>query len=173
MSSPTRDTGKQYGHLAYAPKWARDSDYRVSSEIARAEFSQHSGAQDLGDDQLLAPDLIDTNKPQGPEHARLAPPSLTGAEQHEVGEQPLSERELFQLHRSLETDFVEQARSATVASRQRAILVALTIVMASIGAAILLFVTDKVTDEWKTMPGLKTAFTSWLASDSLNDSEKL
>ena len=45
MSSPTDRTEKHDGHLAYAPKWARDPNHERRHEtpsIAEGEFPQHN-----------------------------------------------------------------------------------------------------------------------------------
>jgi branched-chain amino acid transport system substrate-binding protein len=171
MSRPTREDD----HSAYAPKWARNPNHKRSPGIAEGEFSQDSEAEDLSGNQTLVPDLIDTRNFEAPERAPLTRRSFTEAEQREVVEQPLSERELFRLRRSLEPDFVKEPRSAPQARWRLAALTGWTIAAALIGAAILLFITDGVPHQWKTMSGLSAdmpVFMSRFAGDTLKNSEQ-
>jgi len=54
MGGPTRENENSDGHLAYAPKWVRESKLERSPGIAEGEFSQHNGQpypiEDVRDD---------------------------------------------------------------------------------------------------------------------------
>ena len=80
MSDPTNDddTKAPDGHVAYAPRWARnrgarDPDHLTSPSIADTEFPQH-------DDRSLAEQLIDP-----PRTARSLNSRLTEARQARSG----------------------------------------------------------------------------------------
>ncbi len=166
MSSPNSETKKNDGHLAYAPKWARDQN-RESPGIAEGEFPTSEipfPVEVLSFDQTLVPDSIDTGTQREGERVRLARRPLTDAEKPEVNEPPLSQSELFHLRRSLEPDYVEKPWSAPRARWRGAAIAGLIIAAAAVGAAFLLFITDDVSRGRKTLPGISVDVMSRFAS---------
>jgi ABC-type branched-subunit amino acid transport system substrate-binding protein len=163
VGSSNNDNETRSGRLANAPKWARelgapDLDRLGSPSIADTEFPQHN------DQSLPTDDFID--QPRGDQslisrleevqRARSARRQSPEGVRFKDGEQPLSERDL--LRRSLEPEIIRD----TWPSRQRqwrpATLVAFAVIMASIGAAILLFVADGLPYQWSKMPGFSNEF---------------
>ena len=167
MSSPNSETKKNDGHLAYAPKWARDQNRERSPGIAEGEFPTSEisfPVEVLSVDQTLVPNSIDTGTQREGERVRLARRPLTDAEKPEVNEPPLSQSELFHLRRSLEPDYVEKPWSAPRARWRGAAIAGLIIAAAAVGAAFLLFITDDVSRGRKTLPGISVDVMSRFAS---------
>lgn len=163
MSDPTKDDDIEPpdGHVAYAPRWARNRaarnpDHLDSPSIADADFTQH-------DVRSLTEALIDPPRTPRSLNSRLAegrqvPSARHLAAENALREGPISERDL--LRRSLEPEVVRESWPAHQRERRPAILVALAIVMASIGAALLLFIADRLPDAWQRIPQVKTEFMS-------------
>ncbi len=159
MSDPTNeDTDLPGGHIAFAPKWvrdrgSRDPDHLTSPSIAETDFPD-------------AEQLINSPRPPRSLNSRLdevRPERSYWDQAAESGlprsrERPISERDL--LRRSLEHNVVRQPWPPRQRTRRPATLIAIAVVVASIGAAILLFIMDGLRSEWRQIPQLKTEFMS-------------
>jgi hypothetical protein len=158
MANPTDYTGTRRDHLAYAPKWARDPeapdrDRLQSPSIAQSEFAQHH--------EQLFPNEELVNQPRSDRSlnsllnevhiARTARSRSAESVLSKGREQPLSERDL--LRRSLEPEIIRDTWPIRRREWRPATLVALAVVMAVIGVAILLFFTDNLPRQWNRTPG--------------------
>jgi branched-chain amino acid transport system substrate-binding protein len=157
MSDPTDDydTDATDGHVAYAPKsvrnrGARDPDHLTSPSIADSDFPQ--------DDRFFAKQPVDPPRTARSLNSRLAEARQARSSWHQAAdnmllrsrEQPISERDL--LRRSLEPELVREAWPPRRRAWRPAILIVSAIIGASIGAAILLFVMDRLPDAWRQIP---------------------
>ena len=166
MSSPSSDTKKNDGHLAYAPKWIRDRNREGSPSIAEGEFptsEQCFPVELLSVDQTLVPHSIDTSTLQKGEHARVTGRPLSDAEKPEVMEPTLSELEELHLRRALEPDYLEKPWSAPRTCWRGTALAGLIIAVAAIVTACLLFITGDVPHERKTLLDLSTDKTGFIS----------
>jgi ABC-type branched-subunit amino acid transport system substrate-binding protein len=84
-------------------------------------------------------------------------------------EQPLSERDL--LRRSLEPEIIRDTWPSRRRQWRPATLVALAVIMASIGVAILLFVTDNLPRQWTRMPGFSNEFMARFSGSPIKGAE--
>jgi len=163
MADSTNYTGTRTDHLAYAPKWARDLeapdlDRLRSPSIAQSEFSQHH-EQSFPNEELVNQPRSDRslNSLLNEVHlARSARYQSAESVLFKGREQPLSERDLRR--RSLEPEIIRDTWPSRRREWRPAILVALAVIMASIGAVILLFVTDNLPRQWNRMPGFSNEF---------------
>ncbi len=135
-------------NLAYAPKWARDSHFVRSPSIAEGEFEQTNEQSITKEDRFVdqsrpLKNLLDQARLHDAEFARSTrQPSAEGALPEEADE-PLSDRDLASLRRSLEPHFREEPWSALRPEWRLAARAAVAVAIALIGATILLFVIDK------------------------------
>ncbi|MFY9898647.1 MAG: ABC transporter substrate-binding protein [Xanthobacteraceae bacterium] len=163
MSSSNNDNETRSGRLAYAPKWARqlgapDLDRLGSPSIADTEFPQHN------DQSLPTEDFVDQPRDDRSLNSRLeeVQRARSARSQGREGvrfkdrEQPLSERDL--LRRSLEPEVIRDTWPSRERQWRPATLVAFAVIMASIGAAILLFVADGLPYQWSKMPRFSNEF---------------
>src|SRR5262249_38394016 len=180
MSSPTDRPDKPDDHLAYAPKWVRDSNREGSHEtpsIAEGELPQHS-------EQSVPKEGLISNQARAhrPLDTASLPASLRGARSPPRARRPLAERGLpegseqppLHMSRSLDPEFVRERPPAPRALGRLATLAGLAIA-ASVGAAIALFVTGKFPSEF-TMLGLgadKPAVESRFVGDTIKPPEQL
>src|SRR6201993_5020689 len=180
MSSPTDRPDKPGDHLAYAPKWVRDSNREGSHEtpsIAAGESPRHSEQsvpkEGLMSDQARAHPPLDaaslTASLRSIREARLAPRARSPLAKRELPEG--SEQPPLHLPRSLDPEFVRKPPPAPRALGRLAVLASLPIA-ASIGAAIALFATGKLPSELLGLSADKTAAVSRPASDTLNTPEQ-
>jgi branched-chain amino acid transport system substrate-binding protein len=180
MSSPTDRPDKPGDHLAYAPKWVRDSNREGSHEtpsIAAGESPRHSEQsvpkEGLMSDQARAHPPLDaaslTASLRSIREARLAPRARRPLAKRELPEG--SEQPPLHLPRSLDPEFVRKPPPAPRALGRLAVLASLAIA-ASIGAAIALFATGKLPSELLGLSADKTAAVSRPASDTLNTPEQ-
>jgi len=166
MSDPTNgdDTEASGGHIAYAPKWARehparDPDHLDSPSIADAGFPQH-------DERSLADEPADPPRTVRSLNDRLTEARQARSARYQPAEsmlprnsaQSMSERDL--LRQSLEPEVIAETWPARRREWRPATLAAAAVIMASIGAAILLFIMSNLPDEWQRIPQLKTEFKS-------------
>ena len=166
MSDPTNgdDTEASGGHIAYAPKWARerparDPDHLDSPSIADAGFPQH-------DERSLADEPADPPRTVRSLNDRLTEARQARSARYQPAEsmlprnsaQSMSERDL--LRQSLEPEVMAETWPARRREWRPATLAAAAVIMASIGAAILLFIMSNLPDEWQRIPQLKTEFMS-------------
>ena len=166
MSDPTNgdDTEASGGHIAYAPKWARehparDPDHLDSPSIADAGFPQH-------DERSLADEPADPPRTVRSLNDRLTEARQARSARYQPAEsmlprnsaQSMSERDL--LRQSLEPEVIAETWPARRREWRPATLAAAAVTMASIGAAILLFIMSNLPDEWQRIPQLKTEFMS-------------
>ena len=166
MSDPTNgdDTEASGGHIAYAPKWARehparDPDHLDSPSIADAGFPQH-------DERSLADEPADPPRTVRSLNDRLTEAGQARSARYQPAEsmlprnsaQSMSERDL--LRQSLEPEVIAETWPARRREWRPATLAAAAVIMASIGAAILLFIMSNLPDEWQRIPQLKTEFMS-------------
>jgi len=166
MSDPTNgdDTEASGGHIAYAPKWARehparDPDHLDSPSIADAGFPQH-------DERSLADEPADPPRTVRSLNDRLTEARQARSARYQPAEsmlprnsaQSMSERDL--LRQSLEPEVIAETWPARRREWRPATLAAAAVIMASIGAAILLFIMSNLPDEWQRIPQLKTEFMS-------------
>ena len=79
-----------------------------------------------------------------PQLARVARRSLTEPERLDDRAPPISERDLFQLRRTLNPEAVKERRSGPLSRRRRTLQNCLAIAAAFVAAVILLFVTDEL-----------------------------
>jgi hypothetical protein len=147
MANPTDYTGTRGDRLAYAPKWARDleapdRDRLQSPSIAQSEFAQHQ-EQSFPNEELVNQPRSDRSLNSLLNEVHFARSARSRSAESVLSrgrEQPLSERDL--LRRSLEPEIIRDTWPTRRRQRRPATLVALAVIMASIGVAILLFVTD-------------------------------
>ena len=166
MSDPTNgdDTEASGGHIAYAPKWARehparDPDHLDSPSIADAGFPQH-------DERSLADEPADPPRTVRSLNDRLTEARQARSARYQPAEsmlprnsaQSMSERDL--LRQFLEPEVIAETWPARRREWRPATLAAAAVIMASIGAAILLFIMSNLPDEWQRIPQLKTEFMS-------------
>lgn len=170
MSDPTNDddTEADHGHVAYAPKWAhnrgdRDPGHLTSPSIADSEFPQHD---DLAE-QLIEPPRTARSLNSRLNEARRARSGWDQAAESRLPrsrEQPISERDL--LRRALEPEVIREAWPPHRREWRPATLIAIAVIVASIGAAILLFIMDRLPDAWQRIPQLKIEFISRFSGNS-------
>src|SRR6516165_8207746 len=124
MGGPTRENEKNDDHLAYAPKWARDSNLERSPGIAEGEFAQYNEQsyplEDARDGEAAGSknrDLPPLNSP------RLRP------------------------RQSLDPEFLAQPRRTSRNFKRTVAIVSLAILAAAAGAAALVFLIEPSPDE--------------------------
>ena len=161
MSSPVYDPKNREGHLMYAPKSVRDSNFQSSPGIADGEFPQDrepsNPIEGLIADQGDSPHSLDSPRFED--------------KSSENGERSTSERDLARLRRLLHPEFFNEPRQPRPSQRWRLTLVGLAIAAATVGAAILLFITDKFPGEWNKTTQDRTGFMSRFSGDTPKYSE--
>jgi branched-chain amino acid transport system substrate-binding protein len=174
MSSPTDRPDKPDDHLAYAPKWVRDSNHETRHQtpsIAEGEAHRQSFPEKgPASDQARAHRPLDTTFAR---EARLAPRARRPRAESELPED--GEQSALHMSRSLEPEFLREPRPAPRALGRLAALGGLAIA-ALIGGAIALFATGKFASELNKMLGLSTdkaTVASKLAGDPLKAPEQL
>jgi ABC-type branched-subunit amino acid transport system substrate-binding protein len=161
MSSPVYDPKNREGHLMYTPKSVRDSTFQGSPSIADGEFPQDkepsNPIEGLITDQGDSPHSLDSPRFEN--------------KSSENGERSTSERDLARLRRLLHPEFFNEPRKPPPSQRWRLTLVGLAIATATVGAAILLFITDKFPGEWNKTTQDRTGFMSRFSGDTPKYSE--
>jgi ABC-type branched-subunit amino acid transport system substrate-binding protein len=174
MSSSKDDSQTRKDHSAYAPKWARELetpnlDRLGSPSIADTEFAQHNEQSLPREDFFDQPrsDQSLNSRLQEVQRAQTARRPSAERVWFKDRERPLSERDL--LRRSLEPELIRDIWPRQRRQWRPATLVALAVIMASIGAAILLFVADG--HQWNKMPGLNNEFMSRFSGNPAKTAE--
>ena len=161
MSSPVYDPKNREGHLMYTPKSVRDSTFESSPGIADGEFPQDkepsNPIEGLIADQGDSPHSLDSPRFEN--------------KSSENGERSTSERDLARLRRLLHPEFFNEPRPRPPSQRWRLTLVGLAIAAATVGATILLFITDKFPGEWNKTTQDRTGFMSRFSGDTPKYSE--
>ena len=161
MSSPVYDPKNREGHLMYTPKSVRDSTFQSIPSIADGEFPQDkepsNPIESLIADQGDSPHSLDSPRFEN--------------KSSENGERSTSERDLARLRRLLHPEFFNEPRKPPPSQRWRLTLVGLAIATATVGAAILLFITDKFPGEWNKTTQDRTGFMSRFSGDTPKYSE--
>ena len=161
MSSPVYDPKNREGHLMYTPKSVRDSTFQSSPGIADGEFPQDkepsNPIEGLIADQGDSPHSLDSPRFEN--------------KSSENDERSTSERDLARLRRLLHPEFFNEPRQRPPSQRWRLTLVGLAIAAATVGAAILLFITDKFPGEWNKTTQDRTGFMSRFSGDAPKYSE--
>jgi branched-chain amino acid transport system substrate-binding protein len=161
MSSPVYDPKNREGHLMYTPKSVRDSTFQSSPGIADGEFPQDkepsNPIEGLIADQGDSPHSLDSSRFEN--------------KSSENDERSTSERDLARLRRLLHPEFFNEPRQRPPSQRWRLTLVGLAIAAATVGAAILLFITDKFPGEWNKTTQDRTGFMSRFSGDAPKYSE--
>ena len=175
MSSPVYDPKNREGHLMYAPKSVRDSNFQSSPGIAEGEFPQDrepsNPIEGLTADQGDSPHSLDSaNAGDAKQRWSTYPPRVED-KSSENGERSTSERDLDRLRRLLHPEFFNEPRQPPPSQRWRLTLVGLAIAAATVGAAILLFITDKFPSEWNKTTQDRTGFMSRFSNDTPKYSE--
>ena len=175
MSSPVYDPKNREGHLMYAPKSVRDSNVQSSPGIAEGEFPQVrepsnplEGLTAGQGDSHHSPDSA--NADDGQRRWSPSPPRAEDNSSEDV-ERSTSERELARLRRLLHPEFFDEPRQPPPRQRWRLTLVGLAIAAATVGAAILLFITDKFPGEWNKTTQDRTGLMSRFSGDTAKYSE--
>ena len=161
MSSPVYDPKNREGHLMYTPKSVRDSTFQSSPSIADGEFPQDK--EPSNPIEGLIADQGDS--PHSQDSPRFENKSS------ENGERSTTERDLARLRRLLHPEFFNEPRKPPPSQRWRLTLVGLAIATATVGAAILLFITDKFPGEWNKTTQDRTGFMSRFSGDTPKYSE--
>ena len=175
MSSPVHDPENHEEHLRYAPT-VRDSNFQKSPGIVEGEFPQDSEPSNpierLIADLEGSPHLFDTAiANDARQHPSTFPPHI-GDKNSENGEQATSEREdLARLRRVLHPEFFNEPRQTPPRQRWRLTLVGVAIAVATIGAAILLVITDKFPGERNKAAQDRIEFIARFSGDTLKYSE--
>ena len=175
MSSSLYDPENHEGHLMYARKSVRDFNFQKSPGIAEGDFPQDSESSNpierLVADLGGSPHPLDTAVAnEVGQHSSNSPPRVEG-KSSEQGEESTSERDLVRLRRVLHPEFFNEPRQTPPSQRWRPTLVGLAIAAATIGAAILLFITDKFPGEWNKTAQDRTEFMSRFSGDTPKYSE--
>jgi len=161
MSSPVYDPKNREGHLMYTPKSVRDSTFQSSPGIADGEFPQDkepsNPIEGLIADQGDSPHSLDSPRFED--------------KSSENGERSTSERDLARLRRLLHPEFFNEPRQPRPSQRWRLTLVGLAIAAATVGAAILLFITDLFPGEWNKTTQDRTGFMSRFSGETPKSSE--
>ena len=161
MSSPVYDPKNREGHLMYTPKSVRDFTFQSIPSIADGEFPQDkepsNPIESLIADQGDSPHSLDSPRFEN--------------KSSENGERSTSERDLARLRRLLHPEFFNEPRKPPPSQRWRLTLVGLAIATATVGAAILLFITDKFPGEWNKTTQDRTGFMSRFSGDTPKYSE--
>ena len=161
MSSPVYDPKNREGHLMYTPKSVRDSTFESSPGIADGEFPQ---------DKEPSNPIEGLIADQGDSPHSLNSPRFEN-KSSENGERSTSERDLARLRRLLHPEFFNEPRPRPPSQRWRLTLVGLAIAAATVGATILLFITDKFPGEWNKTTQDRTGFMSRFSGDTPKYSE--
>jgi ABC-type branched-subunit amino acid transport system substrate-binding protein len=177
MSSSTDDSQTRKDHLAYAPKWAREIGARDlerlgSPDIADPEFPQHNEQSLPTEDFLDHPrggDRSLNSRLEEVQRAQFARRQSAERVWFKDREQPLSERDL--LRRSLEPEVIRDTWPSRRRQWRPATLVAFAVIMASIGAAILLFLADGLPRQWSKIPGFNNEFMSRFSGNPAKTAE--
>ena len=178
MSSPTDETEKHEDYLKYAPKWARNRNHDGNPSIAGGEFPQLNEQSLLVEavtDQVRVPLQPDAGTLGDPQPTRIARRPLAGGERQENREQAISERDLFQLRRSLNPEAVKDPWPTPRTRRRRTVQICLAIAAALVGAAILLFIADELPGGENKLPAIigdTTGFPSRILGDASKNSPK-
>jgi len=178
MSSPVYDPEDHEGHLRYAPKSVRDSNFQNSPGIVEGEFPQDS--EPSNPIERLIADLGGTPHPfdtaianDARQHPSTSPPHI-GDKSSEIGERATFERDdRARLRRVLHPEFFNEPRQTSPRRRWRLTLVGVAIAVATTGAAILLVITDKFPGERNKTAQDRTEFMSRFSGDTLKYSENL
>src|ERR1700722_11319238 len=178
MSSPVYDPEDHEGHLRYAPKSVRDSNFQKTPGIVEGEFPQDS--EPSNPIERLIADLGGTPHPfdtaianDARQHPSTSPPHI-GDKSSEIGERATFERDdRARLRRVLHPEFFNEPRQTSPRRRGRLTLVGVAIAVATTGAAILLVITDKFPGERNKTAQDRTEFMSRFSGDTLKYSENL
>ena len=174
MSSLANDSESHEGHLKYALKSVRDPNFQNGPGIAEGEFPQDK--EPSNSIERLIADLVGSSHRLDTaiaNDARQHPStSLPTGDKRSDGEQATSERDdLARLRRVLHPEFFNEPQQTPPRQWRHLTLVGIAIAAAAIGAAILLFITDKFPGEWdKTAQG-RTEFMSRFSDDAPKYSE--
>jgi len=122
MGGPTRENEKNDDHLAYAPKWARDSNLERSPGIAEGEFPQHN------EQSYLMEDVRDGEAAGSKRLPPLNSPRLRPRQ-------------------ALDPEFLAQPRRTPRNFKRTVAVVSLAILAAAAGAAALVFLIEPSPDE--------------------------
>jgi branched-chain amino acid transport system substrate-binding protein len=170
MSSPVYDPEKHKGHLMYAPKSVRESNFLKSPGIAEGESQQDS--EPSNPIERLIADLEGSFRPlvsaianEARQHSSTSPPRVED-KSSKSGEQATSERELARLRRVLHPEFFNEPRQTPPSQRLRLTLVGVAIAVAILGAAILPFITEMFPGEGNKTAQDRTEFMSRFSSDT-------
>ena len=172
MSSPTDETKKQDDHLKYAPKWARDRGHNRSPSIAGDEFplqnEESFPAQDFSTDEIRVPLQPDVETHSDARRGSFVRKQHAAGQRLENGEPPISERDPFRSQYSLIPEFLKEPWPTPRTRKWRALKFCLAVAAALAGAAILLFITDKLPGRSTKLPDSadKSAFMSRFSSDT-------
>jgi branched-chain amino acid transport system substrate-binding protein len=176
MNSPVYDPKNHEGHLMHAPKSGRDSKFQSSPGIAEGEFPQDIESSNpieglMADQGDSSPHLLDSaNAGDAQQHWSTSPPRVD-EKSSENGERSTSERDLARLRRLLHPEFFNAPRQPRPSQRWRLMLVGLAIAAATVGAAILLFITDLFPGEWNKTTQDRTGFMSRFSGETPKSSE--
>jgi branched-chain amino acid transport system substrate-binding protein len=176
MSSPVYDPKSREGHPMYAPKSVRDSDFQSSPGIAEGEFPQDRESSNpieglIADQGDSSPHLLDSANAGDAQQRWSASPPRVDAKSSENGERSTSDRDLARLRRLLHPEFFNAPRHPQPSQRLRLTLVGVALAAATVGAAIVLFITDKFPGEWNKTTQDRTGFMSRFSGDTPKYSE--
>jgi branched-chain amino acid transport system substrate-binding protein len=175
MSSPVYDPEDHDGHLRYAPKSVRDSNFQKSPSIAEGEFPEDSEPSDpierLIADLEGSPHPLEIIANAARQHSSTSPPRAEDKSSGN-GEQLSSARDdRARLRRALHPEFFEEPRQTPPHQRWRLTLVGFATGVATLGAVSLLFITDKFPGEWNKTAQDRTGFMLRFSGDIPRHSE--
>ena len=175
MSSPVYDPKNREGHLMYAPKSVRDSNFQSSPGIAEGEVPQDREPSIPMEgpivDQADSPHSLDSADAGDAQQRWPTFPPRVEEKSSENGERSTSARDRARLRRLLHPEFFDEPRQPPPNQRWRLKLVGLAIAAATVGAAILLFITDKFPGEWNKTTQDRTGLMSRFPDDTPKYSE--
>jgi len=154
----------------YAPKSVRDSNFQKSPGIAEGESPQDSEPSNpierlIADLEGSFHPLVSAIANEVRQHSSTSPPRVEDKSSKNGG-QATSERDLARLRRVLHPEFFNEPRQTPPSQRRRLTLVGLAIAAATLGAAILLFITDMFPGEGNKTAQDRTEFMSRFSSDT-------
>jgi hypothetical protein len=171
MSSPVGDPEDHDGHLRYAPKLVRDSNFQKSPSIAEGEFP-HDSEPSNPIERLIA-DLEGSPHPlhtvianAARQHSSTSPPRVEDKNSENGERSPSAQDDRARLRRVLHPEFYNEPRQSPPRQWWRLTFVGVAFAAATIGAAILLFITDKFPGEWNRAVQDRTGFMSRFSGDT-------